>query len=257
VIGSFLVLIKIEQDVAAFEQFCEVGARRLTEDWGLDPAFAAEDFAAMLVGRRKDGTPLDLRPIGVPKHAVPVSLNDFAYKDDPTGRRCPLGAHIRKMNPRSPGSESHVIMRRGIPYREDGTQGLLFTCYQSSLADGFVHLQSLWGDGPFSSDQRAMDRPNHDAIAAQVENPPPGQTIADTIDWGERKAAHPEVPDAGADPLIGLPIRRGQGGFEIRRPAPLGGSTAVPLPLRSHWVTYRDGNYFFSPSRSTMEQWFG
>ena len=171
------------------------------------------------------------------------------------------------MNPRSPGNKRHVIMRRSIPYhdRENEKVGLLFACYQSSLADGFVHLQSLWADGPFSSRQSAMDKTNRHAmdetnrqtIAASLNIPPKEmKPIADAIDWGELTRWFPTVLEAGPDPVVGLATRRGELGPEIRNPRPRGGSTSVPIPLGLHWVTYRDGNYFFVPSLETLRRWF-
>ena len=50
-------------------------------------------------------------------------INDFGYADDPTACKCPLGAHIRRANPRdAPGffdgrlSNRHRIVRRGRAY---------------------------------------------------------------------------------------------------------------------------------------------
>jgi len=163
------------------------------------------------------------------------------------------------MNPRSPGNERHVIMRRGIPYydRETEAVGLLFACYQSSLADGFVHLQSLWADGFFSSDQSVMDVTNRRTIAALLSIPPEEmKPIADAIDWGQLTQLFPTVLEAGPDPIVGLATRRAELGAEILNPPPRGGSTSVPIPLGLHWVTYRDGNYFFVPSRATLRRWF-
>ena len=266
--GSFLVLIKIEQDVQAFKKFCKSGAQVLNAAWELNGKLTPDDFAALLMGRRKDGRPLDLHPIAA--NGPPVggdSLNDFRYANDRIGARCPLSAHIRKMNPRSPGNMRHVIMRRSIPYhdRENEKVGLLFACYQSSLADGFVHLQSLWADGPFSSHQSLMDKTNRRTIAASFKTPPKEslnippkemKPIADVIDWGQLTQRFPKVPEAGPDPVVGLATRRGELGPEILNPRPRGGSTSVPIPLGLHWVTYRDGNYFFVPSLETLRRWF-
>ena len=53
----------------------------------------------------------------------PVRINDFGYKDDPGGLKCPLGAHIRRANPRDDGAffdgrltNRHRIVRRGRAY---------------------------------------------------------------------------------------------------------------------------------------------
>jgi deferrochelatase/peroxidase EfeB len=115
--GAFLIL---SQDVQGFEQFLEHRGRR----WQLDP----ELIAAKLLGRWRNGTPLTLSPDSaqaLPDHR----LNDFdyapgpgheAFYDDVEGRRCPVGAHIRRLNPR--GSlvmgkpHSRRLVRRGMPY---------------------------------------------------------------------------------------------------------------------------------------------
>src|SRR5436190_18877245 len=95
--GAFLML---RQDVRAFEKFITHRADR----WELD----RELVAAKLLGRWRNGTPLTLVPDG--SRTLPGDqLNDFdyapgpgheAFYDDADGRRCPIGAHIRRLNPR-------------------------------------------------------------------------------------------------------------------------------------------------------------
>jgi deferrochelatase/peroxidase EfeB len=50
-----------------------------------------ERLAAAMVGRTKNGEPL----------VAPGEVNNFTYQADPRGLRCPLGAHIRRANPRN------------------------------------------------------------------------------------------------------------------------------------------------------------
>jgi hypothetical protein len=51
-----------------------------------------------------------------------VSDTDFDYGDDSAGLRCPIGAHTRRVNPRSAKIAQRVanhtrrLVRRGIPY---------------------------------------------------------------------------------------------------------------------------------------------
>ena len=95
--GAFLML---RQDVAAFENFLDHRANR----WQLD----RELIAAKLLGRWRDGTPLTLVPDG--GQQIPDGrINEFdyapgegheAFYDDIEGIRCPIGAHIRRLNPR-------------------------------------------------------------------------------------------------------------------------------------------------------------
>ena len=90
------------------------GARRVQQAWSRPDApfpVSAEDFAALLIGRRRDawGTPLIRSPLGSPPVIVsPAGINDFAYDGRIEGRppipwvwRCPVSAHIRKTNPRT------------------------------------------------------------------------------------------------------------------------------------------------------------
>ena len=99
-----------------------------------------------------NGTPLDISP-HEPVPAIALNrhrANDFDYSDDPAGHRCPLGAHVRRTNPRTglPGGAEttmrHRIIRRGMPYQEGDRQGLLFIAYNSSIKEGFETIQRLW-----------------------------------------------------------------------------------------------------------------
>jgi deferrochelatase/peroxidase EfeB len=74
---------QLRQDVRGFW-------RALDRQAGGD-ADLRERLAAAMVGRTKEGDPL----------AAPGELNNFTYRDDPHGLRCPLGAHIRRTNPRT------------------------------------------------------------------------------------------------------------------------------------------------------------
>jgi deferrochelatase/peroxidase EfeB len=121
--GSFGVFKMIRQDVVGFEQFLQDNKERI------DP----ELLAAKICGRWRNGVPLVLSPdTDAPPEGIPLEqLNNFEYvnKDgsgDPKGLRCPIGAHIRRVNPRGqpvagqgrPGgsNNTHRLIRRGLPY---------------------------------------------------------------------------------------------------------------------------------------------
>ena len=94
--GCYLVMRQVQQDVRRFWRELD---RQAEGDAGL-----RERLAAAMVGRKKNGEPL-----AAPSEAsvaggalTPRSnLNDFTYQADPQGLRCPLGAHIRRTNPRN------------------------------------------------------------------------------------------------------------------------------------------------------------
>jgi deferrochelatase/peroxidase EfeB len=92
----------------------------------------------LIIGRSKDtGAPLDRVAEADPPR----------YEDDPEGHVIPLGAHIRRANPRTAATDANLILRRGYNYSLGFTpngqldQGLLFVCYQRDLAKGFIAVQ--------------------------------------------------------------------------------------------------------------------
>src|SRR5262249_33925694 len=113
----------------------------------------------------RDGTPLALSP-DAPDPALaddPARINDFSFAGDDDGVRCPLGAHIRRANPRDAKgffegrlSNRHRIIRRGRSYgpplpadatADDGQErGLVFVCFNTSIERQFETIQALWVD---------------------------------------------------------------------------------------------------------------
>jgi deferrochelatase/peroxidase EfeB len=83
----------LEQKVPEFRRFVAARAARLEMDWEL--------FAARMVGRWKSGSPLELAPLRDDPRlgADEKRNNDFEFSDDPSQRKCPYAAHIRKVYP--------------------------------------------------------------------------------------------------------------------------------------------------------------
>jgi Dyp-type peroxidase family len=166
--GSFLVTRRLAQDVPAFWDAVEQQHRSYTDAQVHDPSTGiptADALAARLVGRWRSGTPADHAPVSDNRSAQdPSHDNDFDFEDDQPGDRTPGCAHIRKVYPREGALDTLTeddtkmrrILRRGIPFGPafeptagrghgvDAERGLVFQCYQSSLADQFVFLQQTW-----------------------------------------------------------------------------------------------------------------
>ena len=114
--GTYLVMRQLSQDVHRFWRF-------LHDQSGGDPA-EAEKLGSMMVGRTRPGAPLvpvEERAIeGIDGPPEVARMNRFTYDHDPDGARCPLGAHIRRANPRTsdmPGNPSglaRVLLRLGF-----------------------------------------------------------------------------------------------------------------------------------------------
>jgi len=158
--SSFAAFRILEQDVAAFEAFLADAAATL----GID----RELLAAKVCGRWRNGVPLVLSPDhDVPRPPLPdLALNDFDYvstdpaASDTFGYRCPVGAHIRRTNPRSQevvggGGHLHRIIRRAMPYGpaydpahpDDERRGLVGMFINADLANQFEFIMSSWVNG--------------------------------------------------------------------------------------------------------------
>jgi deferrochelatase/peroxidase EfeB len=158
--GTYLVLRELSQDVEGFWAFLAEATRR--PDGSADKD-AATYLAAKMVGRWPSGAPLVLAPY-MDDPALGTN-NDFGYyADDRMGLRCPLGAHIRRANPRDslpprPGTDAsvavgkrHRIIRRGRARGSlDGAAvdpGLYFVALNASLRRQFEFIQGTWCGNP-------------------------------------------------------------------------------------------------------------
>ncbi|MDQ6837444.1 MAG: Dyp-type peroxidase [Actinomycetota bacterium] len=158
--GTYMVVRQLAQDVAGFRRFVQSGR----------PADDPDLLAAKLVGRWPSGAPLVLAP----EHADPAlaGTNDFGYHVDQDGLSCPLGAHIRRSNPRDSSVEhperarksnrNHRILRRGRSYGRplieppatpdeaaDAERGLVFICLNADIERQFEFVQHTWLGNPY------------------------------------------------------------------------------------------------------------
>jgi Dyp-type peroxidase family len=156
--GSYLVLRQLGQDVDGFWRFVEQASRG---DGPADPD-AGTRLAAKMVGRWPNGAPLTRAP----DHPVDDlgDANDFGYADgDAAGLGCPVGAHIRRANPRDAldpesGPEQsvrsvnrHRLLRRGRAYgdpSDPGERGIHFICLNANIARQFEFVQHTWLNNP-------------------------------------------------------------------------------------------------------------
>jgi Dyp-type peroxidase family len=152
--GTFMVYRKMHQNVATFRDYLERHGQ-------VYPG-GKEKLASKFVGRWRDGTPVELSP-DHPDQAIVADNNrntNFVYGKDLSGLRCPIGAHIRRGNPRdSFGFNSDLvnrrrIMRRGLTYgtyvpegqpvRDEDEHGIIFMALNASLFRQFEFVQQQW-----------------------------------------------------------------------------------------------------------------
>jgi Dyp-type peroxidase family len=161
--GTFMVYRKLHENVGTFREFLNQLAKR----YGAGDSDARERLAAKFVGRWRDGTPIELSP----DHPDPAIVKDpernvnFMFGNDASGTRCPIGAHVRRTNPRDAfgfgGKLVHRrrISRRGLPYGpvappEDQNadpaeldkvdRGVVFMALNASLSRQFEFVQQQW-----------------------------------------------------------------------------------------------------------------
>lgn len=151
--GSFLAYLRLEEHVGAFRDFLRQHGETAEEQ---------ELVAAKLMGRWRSGAPLTLAPKkDDPELGADMQrTNDFNYAwMDPHGYGCPIGAHIRRMNPRDTGEnmQRRRMIRRGGTYGpplpegvpEDGVErGIAAFVGCASLVRQFEFAMNVWANDP-------------------------------------------------------------------------------------------------------------
>jgi deferrochelatase/peroxidase EfeB len=151
--GSYLAYLQLEEHVGAFRDFLRQHGETPEEQ---------ELIAAKLMGRWRSGAPLVLAPEkDAPELGADLQrTNDFAYvQTDPYGYACPLGSHIRRMNPRDTAvnMQRRKMIRRGGTYGpplsedapEDGRErGIAAFVGCASLVRQFEFAMNVWVNDP-------------------------------------------------------------------------------------------------------------
>ncbi len=212
--GTYIVVSKLHTRVADYRRYLRDRAASRDDELLLD---------AKMVGRWPSGAPLTLAPSADDPDlgADPRRNNNFSYRDDARGLRCPAGSHARRANPRdafegdgSVNVRLHRMIRRSTSFgpvlpegvmEDDGVErGIIFVCAVAHLKRQFEFVKTQWiNDGIF--------------IGAPAER----------------------------DPLVGP--NDGSGSFTIPQ---------QPIRRRLRdlppFVVNRGGEYFFAPSLSGM-----
>ena len=159
--GTYLVARQIAQHADRFWDY--------VEEAGPPLGLSGKDFAARIVGRTLDG---DVLAPGGTTRSLAMG-NEFGFAGDADGQGCPLGAHIRRGNPRDmlgndpAGSwdlvNRHRILRRGRafgkrswksycgpepPPNRFNEPGLMFVVLNADIERQFEFVQQNWINDP-------------------------------------------------------------------------------------------------------------
>ena len=185
--GSFLVYRKLHENVGKFNEFLETQSKNFPG--------GKEALASKMSGRWRNGVPITTYPneaeanevatqhAAALKRLKEASTSDekvqafaayreinkklvgFDFNKDLAGGGCPIGSHIRRMNPRgalefgakgafetpSALADRRRIIRRGLPYGKaesptsnDGEHGIIFMAIVANIKRQFEFVQQQW-----------------------------------------------------------------------------------------------------------------
>lgn len=165
--GSYLVFRQMEQHVDRFWEF--MNEKTKAADGSVDKDESIK-LASKMVGRWPSGAPLVKFPDKDPFPDGMSEDDNFGYKDDADGLKCPFGSHMRRNNPRDAFEDNkpklslsltkkHRIIRRGRPYGEPfagdprnykpvAEVGLHFMCFNSDISKQYEFVQHTWANFP-------------------------------------------------------------------------------------------------------------
>jgi deferrochelatase/peroxidase EfeB len=233
--GTYLVLRQMEQDVRGFWRYLDaVAAGDAAERYRL---------AAAMVGRTVDGAPLMTARTNSP-------ANDFTYDADPSGTECPLGAHIRRANPRNADLVGHPagliaggLNRLGIPRPKMRTDLIASTRFHRVLRRGREYGQGLTPEAALKPEP-PDDAPRGLHFACLCANVSRQFEFVQNA-WLMNTKFNGMTEES--DPLLGNRAAVGDcpvtGNFSI----PRNGQLARRLTRVPQFVSVRGGAYFFLP----------
>ena len=245
--GSYLVLRQLGQDVPGFWQFVDKAT-------GSDPK-KREQLASAMVGRQLDGTPLIPETENIPGIPADDPINRFNYNADPKGNKCPIGAHIRRTNPRTgdlpPGVNGFVPwLKKTLGFGEGRLEEDLVasTRFHRMLRRGRPYGPKLSPEDAVKADAPKAERGLQficlvGNISRQFEFVQNAWIASSKFSGLQQET----------DPLLGnrQPLMSGEATDQFNRPDPAGPmQKTCPLP---QFITVRGGAYFFMPGLRALK----
>lgn len=256
--GSYCVWQKLETDYGCFKK----KEKELADKLGCDP----ERAAALVVGRFRDGT-----PIALSEHPNQDSIkNNFNYGDDLQGMKCPLHAHIRKVNARGEQTKNpddnlppledlkknHRIFRAGITYFDNSkAQKIPDSKTLQVCLNKLAYLEEV-RQNSLEDNIKSISGLLFVCFQSSIVN----QFQKLQIDWADNDE-FPRESSIGEskylDPVIGHPLVKG----DTENPEPqewfnkCSGEDVRVYPFSFYGcVKNKGGEFFFAPSISSLKK---
>lgn len=243
--GTYLVIRQIEQDVRGFWQFLD---EQVSKD-----ASKRQILAEKIVGRQMSGDPLG--PLtgqsiaGVGPDAQDVQRNQFTFDNDADGIHCPLGAHVRRANPRNADypEGTHDLFERLVQLLGFGKKSIREDLVASTRFHRLLRRGREYGT-KLSPDQRLQPQPSDEApsglqfvclnanISRQFEFIQSAWLMSGKFD-GLDEEGDPLL--GNREPVAGCPVDK----FSL----PLTGGIRQQIQGLPRFTAIRGGAYFFLP----------
>ena len=241
--GTYLVFRQLSQDVSGFWQYLDEQAAGNTRE--------RDRLAAAMVGRQRNGEPL------MPRTSEPIDgidrdndYNHFNYDSDPHGHLCPVGAHVRRSNPRTGdypvgvnGFITRLLRTLGFCRRYPGDDLVASTRFHRLLRRGRAYgtplsIEQALQEKPTGSDLRGL---HFICLGANISRQ--FEFVQNAWNMSSKFSGLPTE----ADPLLGNrePLLNGQTTDHFSLPregAPAQCLTGIP-----QFISVRGGAYFFMP----------
>lgn len=243
--GSYLIIRQLQQDVRGFWQFLDSKSNGVPE--------RRIALAESMVGRTIEGKPLvPLSPValaGIGPDRGEIENNQFTYEGDLHGNQCPLGAHIRRANPRTsdiPGGPQSAFLRllRKLGFKRAGLRDDLIAAarFHRLLRRGRKYGPVLSPDAALQQSGSEQQRGLYficlaGNISRQFEFVQNAWMMNSTFNG----------LSAESDPLLGTRVHITGGRSADQFSIPEDGRPSHRLTGLPEFVTVRGGAYFFMP----------
>lgn len=248
--GTYMVIRQLQQDVRGFWRFLDDQAKSQPQ--------VRQELANAMVGRTSKGEPLiplgDQTIVGV--DPADASLNQFTYLTDPAGTRCPLGAHIRRSNPRNadlpPGTDGlfrQLIHGLGLSTKDYHAEAIASARFHRLLRRGREYGPALPAEQALRNDETESGEHGIYFVCINANLLRQFEFVQNAWMMSTKFGGLTQESDpllGNREPVQGCPSTDG---FSIPQEAGI----AARITGLPQFVTVRGGAYFFLPGLRALQ----